>query len=65
MKKTKIPKDKVNLILDLKKSGVSNIDVLNVIEKTDRSFFIDPILETKIQVWIIFFYKFISWFQNR
>ena len=47
MKKTKIPKDKVNLILDLKKSGVSNIDVLNVIEKTDRSFFIDESLKKK------------------
>ena len=47
MKKTKLPKDKVNLILDLKKSGVSNIDVLNVIEKTDRSFFIDESLKKK------------------
>ncbi|PPR40827.1 MAG: Protein-L-isoaspartate O-methyltransferase [Alphaproteobacteria bacterium MarineAlpha8_Bin1] len=47
MKKTKIPKDKVNLILDLKKSGVSNIDVLNVIEKTERSFFIDESLKKK------------------
>ena len=47
MKKTKLPKDKVNLILDLKKSGISNIDVLNVIEKTDRSFFIDESLKKK------------------
>ena len=47
MIKTKLPKDKVNLILDLKKSGVSNIDVLNVIEKTDRSFFIDESLKKK------------------
>ena len=47
MKKIKLPKDKVNLILDLKKSGISNIDVLNVIEKTDRSFFIDESLKKK------------------
>ena len=47
MKKTKLPKDKVNLILDLKKRGVSNIDVLNVIEKTERSFFIDESLKKK------------------
>ena len=47
MKKIKLPKDKVNLILYLKKSGISNIDVLNVIEKTDRSFFIDESLKKK------------------
>ena len=47
MKQNKIPKDKINLILELKKSGITDIDVLNVIEKTDRSFFIDESLKKK------------------
>ena len=47
MKQNKIPKDKINLILELKKSGITDIDVLNVIEKTDRSFFIDESLKRK------------------
>ncbi|MAI29383.1 MAG: protein-L-isoaspartate O-methyltransferase [Rickettsiales bacterium] len=38
---------KFDLLLDLKKQGVSDIDVLNVIEDVDRSLFIDTNLKEK------------------
>ena len=47
MKKNQIQKDKIDLILDLKRKGVSDINVLNEIEKTDRSIFIDNNLKRK------------------
>ncbi len=47
MKKNQIQKDKIDLILDLKRNGVTDINVLNEIEKTDRSIFIDNNLKRK------------------
>ena len=39
--------EKFDLLLDLKKQGVSDINVLNVIEDVDRSLFIDTNLKEK------------------
>ena len=36
---------KIDLLLDLKQQGVSDINVLNVIEDVDRSLFIDTNLK--------------------
>ena len=41
--------EKFDLLLDLKKQGVSDINVLNVIESIDRSLFIDTNLKEKIE----------------
>ena len=38
---------KIDLLLDLKQQGVSDINVLNVIEDVDRSLFIDTNLKEK------------------
>tara|TARA_B100000131_G_scaffold296190_1_gene313804 strand:- start:146 stop:790 length:645 start_codon:yes stop_codon:yes gene_type:complete len=39
--------DKLDLLLDLRKSGITNIDILNLIEETDRSLFVDENLIEK------------------
>ena len=47
MKKNEKIKEKIKLILDLKKNGVSDVRVLNVLEEIDRSFFVDESLKKK------------------
>ncbi len=47
MKKKNNLNEKINLILELKRSGVSDLKILNVIEKTDRGLFIDTTLSKK------------------
>ena len=47
MKKKNNLIEKINLILELKRSGVSDLKILNVIEKTDRGLFIDTTLSKK------------------
>ena len=38
---------KVDLLLELKKKGISNLDILNLIEETDRGLFVDNQLKKK------------------
>ena len=38
---------KVDLLLELKKKGISDLDILNLIEETDRGLFVDNQLKKK------------------
>ena len=39
---------KVDLLLELKKKGISDLDILNLIEETDRGLFVDNQLKKNL-----------------